>query len=363
MSRIVPSFRKAVTRACRTRRNDLTIPACCSPGRYKFAALAVSLFLFFAAGLGQQTLAQGYFGPGAGKSAETATQAESWLPGPLVTLGREIAVYQNRFSRELRKAVSDQQGGVGLAGAVSVIFLSFLYGIFHAAGPGHGKMVTVTYFLTRRGRLSSGLALAAGIALVQALSAILIVGGLSWLLGATSRDVIGMATTIEIGSYVIVVAVGLFMLVNILRGRDACGHRHDHEHGDHHHDHHHHHDRTDGGDGPTEGVPDRGNIVGLSLASGLRPCTGAILVLLFTLANGVFLLGIIATLFMGLGVAITIGLIGLGAIAAQRGLFRLLPQGGGGKLSRYLGAAGAVLVMLMGLALWLGTVSGGAVAA
>tara|TARA_R110000787_G_scaffold16622_77_gene52229 strand:+ start:4703 stop:5635 length:933 start_codon:yes stop_codon:yes gene_type:complete len=310
-------------------------------------------------------LAQGYFGPGAGKSAETATQAESWLPGPLVTLGREIAVYQNRFSRELRMAVSDQQGGVGLAGAVSVIFLSFLYGIFHAAGPGHGKMVTVTYFLTRRGRLSSGLALAAGIALVQALSAILIVGGLSWLLGATSRDVIGMATTIEIGSYVIVVAVGLFMLVNILRGRDACGHRHDHEHGDHDHHHHdhHHYDRTDGGDGPTEGVLDRGNIVGLSLASGLRPCTGAILVLLFTLANGVFLLGIIATLFMGLGVAITIGLIGLGAIAAQRGLFRLLPQGGGGKLSRYLGAAGAVLVMLMGLALLLGTVSGGAVAA
>lgn len=309
--------------------------------------------------------AQGYFGPGAGKSAEPVAQTESWLPAPLVALGREVAVYQNRFSRELRAAVSDQQGGVGLAGAVSVIFLSFLYGIFHAAGPGHGKMVTVTYFLTRRGRVSSGLALAVGIAFVQAVSAIVIVGGLSWMLGSTSRDVIGMATTIEAGSYIIVVAVGLFMLVNILRGRDACGHIHGHDGHHHHHDHHdhHHHETTADGHQPHEGEADRGNIVGLSLASGLRPCTGAILVLLFTLANGVFLLGVVATLFMGLGVAITIGLIGLGSIAAQRGLFRLLPQGGGGRVSRYLGAAGAVLVILMGLALLLGIASGGVVAA
>ncbi|MEQ8708879.1 MAG: ABC transporter [Rhodospirillales bacterium] len=251
---------------------------------------------------------------------------------------------------------------MGLAGAASVIFLSFLYGIFHAAGPGHGKMVTVTYLLTRRGRISGGLALAGGIAFVQAVSAILIVGGLSWVLGATSREVIGMATTVETGSYIIVVAVGLFMLVNILRGRDACGHNHEHDAGDHHH--HHDHDHASGhGTASDNTASERGNIVGLSLASGLRPCTGAILVLLFTLANGVFLLGVVATLFMGLGVAITIALIGMGSIAAQRGLFCLLPQGGGARLSRYLGAAGALLVMLMGMALLLGVISGGAAVA
>ena len=101
----------------------------------------------------------------------------------------------------------------------------------------------------------------------------------------------------------------------------------------------------------------------MSITSCLRPYLCAILGLIFTLANVLFVLVVIATLFMGLGVAITIGCIGLGAIAAQRGLFRFLPTKAAGSAGRYIGMAGAVIVILLGLTLILGVISGGSAAA
>ena len=53
------------------------------------------------------------------------------------------------------------------------------------------------------------------------------------------------------------------------------------------------------------------------VAVGLRPCSGAIIVLVFALAQGLFWAGVAATFVMGLGTAITVAAIATLAVGAR----------------------------------------------
>jgi ABC-type nickel/cobalt efflux system permease component RcnA len=143
-------------------------------------------------------------------------------------------------------------------------------------------------------------------------------------------------------------------------------HGHDHHHHDHGHDHHDHgpdhvHDEHCGhSHGPT---PDqlagpggwrRG--LGAIIAVGLRPCSGAILVLVFALAQGLFWAGVVATFVMGIGTAITVATIAVLAVSA-RGLAQRLSasrEGGGVLIMRGIEFGAAGLVLLFGIGLLFG---------
>ena len=133
-------------------------------------------------------------------------------------------------------------------------------------------------------------------------------------------------------------------------------HSHDHSHGHGHvHDEHcgHSHGPTpDQLAGP--GGWQRG--LGTIFAVGMRPCSGAILVLVFSLAQGLFLAGIAATFVMGLGTAITVATIAVIAVSAK-GLARRLSagrEGGGALIMRGIEFGAAGLVLLFGLGLLFG---------
>jgi ABC-type nickel/cobalt efflux system permease component RcnA len=139
----------------------------------------------------------------------------------------------------------------------------------------------------------------------------------------------------------------------------SAGHVHGHGH-DHHHHHHdqHVHDEHGGhshGPEPSElagpGGWRRG--FGAIFAVGIRPCSGAILVLVFALAQGLFWAGIAATFVMGLGTAITVATIAVVAVSAKDLARRLSAgtEGGGTLVMRGVefGAAGLVLLFGVGL--------------
>ena len=92
---------------------------------------------------------------------------------------------------------------------------------------------------------------------------------------------------------------------------------------------------------------------------GLRPCSGAILVLVFALAQGLFWAGIAATFVMGLGTAITVAIIAVIAVSAKDLARRLSAgrEGGGALVMRGVEFAAAGLVLLFGLGLLLGYVA------
>ena len=241
----------------------------------------------------------------------------------------QMALWQSHFYRQLTGAVRAwQQDGWA---AWLLLGLSFAYGVFHALGPGHGKAVLTAYVLANRETVKNGAILALLSAFLQALVAITLVG-----IAAGVLNVSGLALTratwwLEIASYAMMVALGAWLVFRQmirpgwrwLRQRlvlasaatvqsDASHHDH-RDHRDHHghHGHHHQHDEHCG----HLHAPDPALLTGrltwskassAILAVGFRPCTGAIFVLVFSLAQGFFLAGVAAALAMGLGTGLTV---------------------------------------------------------
>jgi nickel/cobalt exporter len=294
------------------------------------------------------------------------------------------AEFYRALSGAIRAAKADGNAVWGLLG------LSFLYGIFHAAGPGHGKAVISSYVVANEETWRRGVALSFASAFLQALVAVALVGIAAVLLGATARGMSEAVRYIEIVSYALITLLGARLLWT--KGRAAVAtfyglqaahdefqhavahahahshapahHGHDHAHHDHtHHGHdHHHHDAQHCGHAhgpePKDLAGPGGWRRGLAaiVAVGLRPCSGAILVLVFALAQGIFWAGVAATFLMGLGTAITVAAIAMIAVGAQGWARRLASsQPGTGTLAmRGLEVAAALFVFLFGLALLTG---------
>jgi ABC-type nickel/cobalt efflux system permease component RcnA len=108
-----------------------------------------------------------------------AAQAGEGRPAPgasLSSLWARTVIYvrsqQRDLHRELAGAIKALRREGSAAAAWSLIVLSFLYGVFHAAGPGHGKAVISTYLVTHKSALSRGIWLSAVASLIQGLTAI-----------------------------------------------------------------------------------------------------------------------------------------------------------------------------------------------
>src|SRR6187399_1196588 len=274
-----------------------------------------------------------------------------------------ILARQSEFYREMsgtiRAAKSDGSAVWTLLG------ISFAYGIFHAAGPGHGKAVISSYLVANEETARRGIVLSFASAMLQALVAVALVAVMAWLLSSTAKTMCSAEKAIEIASYALIAAFGARLVwtkgggfIRALQAKPApamaAAHHHDHAH-DHVHDEHcgHSHGPTpDQLAGP--GGWQRG--LGAIFAVGMRPCSGAILVLVFSLAQGLFWAGIAATFVMGLGTAITVATIAVVAVSAK-GLARRLSagsEGGGTLIMRGIEFGAAGLVLLFGLGLLFG---------
>ncbi|MCB9958125.1 MAG: high frequency lysogenization protein HflD [Rhodospirillaceae bacterium] len=225
----------------------------------------------------------------------------------------------------------------GAGGAAGLIGLAFLYGVFHAAGPGHGKAVIATYLATRRERLARGVALAVLGAACQGLTAILLVYGLIGLAGWMPRETSTAVDWSERASFVLLALIGALLLVRALatlwqvaakrRGRappaavdaqaraDEAGHGHGHSHS-HSHSHGCGHSHVPEPDRMAAGTGLKAMAL-IVLSIGLRPCTGAILVLVFAKVVGVPWTGVFAVLAMSTGTALAVGTLAVLTVALR----------------------------------------------
>ena len=274
------------------------------------------------------------------------------------------AEFYRMMSGTIRAAKADGSAAYTLMG------ISFLYGIFHAAGPGHGKAVISSYLVANNETWRRGVVLSFASALLQAVVAIAIVGIAAVLLNATAKTMGNAVRVIEIVSYALIVLIGLRLLwvkgralLHLLRpgAHDHHGHGHAHDHG---HDHHHDDEEEASAWGhahalePAELKGPHWLRRGLTaiVAVGLRPCSGAIIVLVFALAQGLFWIGAASTFVMGLGTAITVATIATIAVGA-RGLAGKLAQakpGAGMLLLRGFETAAALLIVAFGALLLTG---------
>ncbi|MGY3033214.1 nickel/cobalt exporter [Bradyrhizobium sp. USDA 4354] len=336
------------------------------------AGVAVLLVVIAADAALHDVLAQNPFG--APRPAQAAEPEASGLIGWLLAKQSE---FYRQMSATIRAAKSDGSA------VWTLLFISFAYGIFHAAGPGHGKAVIASYLVANRETAGRGIALSFASALMQSLAAILIVGISAWVLNATAKTMCKAEGVIEIASYTLIALFGLRLVwvkggafIRALQANQPVpaivgvphDHGHDHHHG-HSHAHHHHghahvHDEHCGhshGPTPSELAGPGGWRRGFAaiLTVGIRPCSGAILVLVFALAQGLFWAGIAATFLMGLGTAITVAAIAVVAVSAKDVAARLSAgrDGGGALFMRGVEFGAAGLVLLFGVGLLFGYIA------
>jgi nickel/cobalt exporter len=286
-------------------------------------------------------------------------------------LARQSEFYRE-ISATIRAAKSDGSA------VWTLLLISFAYGIFHAAGPGHGKAVISSYLVANQETAWRGVVLSFASASMQALVAVAIVAVGAGLLNVTAKTMCGAEKAIEIASYALIAIFGARLVwtkggafISALQdGRPqpafaAAHHHHDHDH-HHGHDHHHDHDHDDHSGHSHGPMPDElagpgGWRRGLAaiLTVGIRPCSGAILVLVFALAQGLFWAGIAATFVMGLGTAITVATIAVVAVFAKD-VARRLSEGrdrGGALVMRGIEFGAAGLVLLFGAGLLFGYIA------
>ena len=251
-------------------------------------------------------------------------------------IGGVILALQASFSRSLNAAVSALRGGGSWSPLVG---LAFAYGVFHAAGPGHGKAVIAGYILAGERALRRGAMLSVCAALLQACMAGAIVGLGTLILNATAASITRAGTLIETVSFALVALIGL-VLTWRKAGRLAhlgagCGPGCSHLPGPQALDTH-------------DTWRERAGVV---LAAGTRPCAGAVLVLVFAVSQGVPGAGVLAVLAMALGTALTTTALACLAVFAKRTALRLA----GGRGQAGLVALGGLELVAAAFVLVLGT--------
>ncbi|MBZ9794960.1 nickel/cobalt transporter [Mesorhizobium sp. ES1-4] len=346
--------------------------------------------------------------------------------GPFAHILMWINLRQQEFYRSLAAAMKAmRQDGSKIW---MLVGLSFAYGIFHAAGPGHGKAVISSYMVANEVALKRGILLSFVSALLQGLTAILVMLLAYFVLRGTTVSMTDAAWFMEIMSFALVTLFGAWLLwrklspavLRLFRKRPAyslsaahaghshaghshaghlhAGHSHgaahahsaqahahalhahddqDHVHDHSHHDHgthdHGHHDHAAGEVCETCGhshAPDPALLSGdrfdwrtawsAVAAVGIRPCSGALIVLSFALLNGLWLGGLLSVLAMSIGTAITVSALATMAVTAKNWAVYFAGDGRmGNSIHSIVEIGGAAFVFLFGLLLLSASLTGG----
>ncbi|MFK0161857.1 nickel/cobalt transporter [Rhizobium sp. NPDC090279] len=357
----------------------------------KLAPVAM-LALLAAAGLAHAT--------GSPLGIGTAEPSFQPIGGPLAPIFLYVNYEQQAFYRALTKSIEAMRRDPWELW--TLIGLSFAYGIFHAAGPGHGKAVISSYMVANEIELKRGIAISFVSALIQGLVAVLVVVAAYFVLRGSGITMTMATNAMEIASFVMVILFGGWLLFRKLRAMmqdraqrqemqlatsagpisvslfegaatgtdsargfarsgaampasatgyqcydpahatgdggycEACGHAH---------------------------LPDPKMLSSEKfsvreawsaiIAVGLRPCSGALLVMTFSMLNGLYLGGLLSVLAMSIGTALTVSLLAIIAVFAKGTAMRF--TGKGSRLSAWVGNGieilGALLVICTGIVL------------
>lgn len=316
--------------------------------------------------------------------------AAATLPSPLQQFTFWVAQQQRSLHRALSGSMEDLDREQSLQHVWALVILSFLYGVFHAAGPGHGKAVISTYMLTQPTHLRQGVLLSVAAALMQGVTAIVLVLSIVFGLGMLAREAVSSVQIIERVSFTLIAILGLVLIwrasAPLRRNRKAAHHSahsasaltaptdltfqfsgiksdgrsviaHPHQHaageacsvcGKQHHV-------------SPEQLAGNSALqnIGLVLSIGARPCTGAVLVLVVANLLGLWWAGVLGVLAMSLGTALTVSVLAILAVTARSAANRFL--GFSDRLLSVFGlslaAFGGAVLLLLGSSLLLASLT------
>lgn len=239
----------------------------------------------------------------------------------------QIIKVQRELNSELSQMIRETRENPSIDTILFAILISFIYGMIHSLGPGHGKVFATSYFLSNRADYIKGLILGYSTGIIHALSAVISVTVLYFVLsGGSMRNIDELNVTMQKISYFVIILVGIFLLYSSFKHTN-------------------------------EKEEKRRSLLSIALAVGMVPCPGTTIVLVFSMTLGVYLFGVTLAAAMALGMGTTISIAGLSAIFLNRQGRKLSSSiiKSGEILEKVLNIIGAVIIILLGLILFIGT--------
>ena len=287
-----------------------------------------------------------------------------WEPDTNSVIARYFLTIQS-VQRGLHTNLSDALRAIQVDGFRASIILttfSFVYGVLHAAGPGHGKVVISTYLLSHECQLRRGVAMSFVAALTQGFTAVVIVSFAFWLMNFSMGQTRGIVNHVEVVSFALVALVGIYitcMQAQSLRrkftisGKAVDNHAGGFERCDHYH-----------GPGANEFEKELSlrSFVGIILSIGIRPCSGAVIVLLLAFSLGHVVAGLFAVLAMSLGTAVAIALLATFSVYFRKAAQRVVQSKYdarhlGGVIPTILGVFGGGLIFILGSSFFISAIT------
>jgi ABC-type nickel/cobalt efflux system permease component RcnA len=347
-----------------------------STGRAFLFLLGAMILVIFTSGAQAEMKAINPFAPESAPAAAPPSAFSPQSPGAFGGIFGWVLRTQQSLQRDLATGVKSLKGEHAVVGAMMLAALSFIYGVVHAVGPGHGKTIISSYVVANEETVRRGVIISFIAAGLQALTAIGLVGILAFALNASGMQINAWSNQLEMVSYALIALVGAWLLttqlIAIFRRRqqaraveanaEHAGHDYHHAHSEHDHHHHHLGHRQAQGEACNHIVDARElagpfswrKILAVVFSVGIRPCTGAILVLVFALTQGMFWAGVAATFAMAIGTGITVAALATLALGSRELALRL-----GGRSGAFANAVwticalgGSALILLFGATLF-----------
>ncbi len=219
------------------------------------------------------------------------------------------------WQKESLDYLTDQFYDGGKHAQLIILGVCFLYGILHALGPGHGKVVVSTYLATSNTKFKAGIFITVCAAILQAIVAVTLVSVFLFVLKETMHKLNATVNDLTIYSGGVVGILGVQLIYKAIKsfyvsyssihpdkhdGQCGCGHNHSAD------------------PEKLSAASSLKEYLMIILSIGLRPCSGSILVLFFSSLTHLYWIGIIGTFLMSIGTAITTSTIAFLTVSGRK---------------------------------------------
>ncbi|MCP4688720.1 MAG: hypothetical protein GY859_11765 [Desulfobacterales bacterium] len=240
----------------------------------------------------------------------------------------KLILWQHQLKQKMSALIREARGSGNIKPLVFLIALAFAYGAVHAAGPGHGKFVAMSFILSRKASIIGGLLFGVFIAGIHGLSGVVGVLGLRYVIQRSVGDTLETVTAAtQITSFSLILLLGLGVLIKsawALFAKNSSRSNADHSK-----------------ETPRSWLP-------WAAAVGLVPCPAVVMVTLFCLSMDALALGLLMAAFMSIGMAATISFVVLTVILGKKISLRAVPTKRIETVEGVMGVASGLAVTVFG---------------
>lgn len=249
----------------------------------------------------------------------------------------KIILWQHKLKQKMSDLIRDAQDQKQFKPLIVLLGIAFLYGIIHAAGPGHGKVVAMTYVISYKVKILGGVLFGVCFAFIHALSGAVGVLGLRYIIQRSVSDTLASATTVtQIISFTLITILGLGIL---FKHRHALS-------------------SSPGTDKESETVKvTRKGIFAWAVVVGLVPCPAVVMVMLFCLSMEVMMLGLLLATCISIGMATTISIVVITIILGKTGIMSTVSKNHAARVEGIFGMLSGAAIVAFGTLFLISTIN------